>query len=228
MLFRLIVIVCLFPLTGAAQTDTSLQNRLDFTIAKYHQTRGEHSALYNGGRHEGYQFVEGHPYFSGKEWRKGSVTYQGVRYTNIPMLFNLVTEEVVVQYADGFHSISLLPEYVSDFSIDENRFVALSDSSLPTRGIYQKLFEGKMAVLAKRTKFLEENIINQKLYRKFIERNQYYILKDRTYYEVDGEKALLAFFPGRKREVREFLHKNKIRYRKNPEAAIVTVARQFS
>lgn len=59
MLFRLILIVCLFHLITAAK-NSSLQNRLDFTIAKYHQSRGAHSPLYNGGRHERYRFLEGH------------------------------------------------------------------------------------------------------------------------------------------------------------------------
>jgi hypothetical protein len=78
-------------------------------------------------------------------------------------------------------------------------------------------------VLVKRVKYIEETIKDE-LEREFLPQDLYFILKDDTYYSIKNYKGLLAVLKDRSKEVKQYLRRNKIKYRKGPENAIVKAA----
>ena len=57
--------------------------------------------------------------------------------------------------------------------------------------------------------------------REFIQLDLFFIQKDSTYYPVKSYKGLLTILKDRSKEVKQYLRKNRIRYRKGPENAIL-------
>jgi hypothetical protein len=85
------------------------------------------------------------------------------------------------------------------------------------------MYTGRIIVLVKRAKYIEETIKDE-LEREFLPKDLYFIKKEGSYYAVKNYKGLLAILKDRSREVKQYLRRNKIKYRKGPENAIVKAA----
>jgi len=213
----------------AAETHFT-QTAIDSAVASYHQFTGKRSRLLNGLEYTGYTKIEGHAYFLDDQWQTGSVVYDGLVYNNIPMQYDLLKDFVVVLHPDGYPAFRLFNEKVTEFTLARHRFIrivrdSLSLSPLAT-GYYDELYNGKLLVLAKRTKLIDERV-SDKLDRMFIAKNYYYIRKDGVFYSVKSYKDLLTILKDRSKEIRQYLRKNKIKYRKAKENAIVKAAAYY-
>src|SRR5882672_6840210 len=100
------------------------------------------SHLYNGILYKEYNphsNDEGNPFFLSDDWTDGSVYYDGERYDNVPLLYDLVKERLVVEHAYGGVKLELISEKINNFSMAGHTFVRLvsdtSTSSLRT-GFY--------------------------------------------------------------------------------------------
>ena len=93
--------VFLFPISVLAQPapeDSSLyQSAFAHTVDVYYRQLGDQSPLYNGRLYSGYGFAfkEGIPYFLSAEFRRESVVYDGIRFDNIPLLYDDLSEAVI-------------------------------------------------------------------------------------------------------------------------------------
>jgi hypothetical protein len=181
------------------------------------------SRLYNGIEHLGYSFrIKGHAYFLQRELQTGTVVYDELEFVNVPMLYDLFKDQVVIQHFNGFTRIGLVQEKVTAFTLNGHHFIRL-DSLLGApiiTGYYDELYSGRLKVLAKRGKYIEETIKDE-LEREFIQKDLFFIQKDSTYHAIKNYKGLLTLLKDRSKEVRQYLRKNRIKYRKGPENAIV-------
>lgn len=198
---------------------------IDTTIALYHQFTDKQSRLYNGPEHIPYSpALEGHAYFLDKLLHKGTVLYDGMIYNNVPMQYDLIKDNLVIAHFDGFFRMNLVTEKVKEFSFNGHQYVRLEKDSvngLPfATGFYDRLYAGKTTVLAKRTKRIEETVTDRVI-QKVTEKDFYYIYNGKEYLHVRSFKSLLSNVKDRSKEVRQYLRKNKIRYRKERENAIV-------
>ncbi|OQP66864.1 hypothetical protein A3860_00400 [Niastella vici] len=181
------------------------------------------SRLYNGIEHLGYAFkIKGHAYFLQRELQTGSVVYDGLEFVNVPMLYDLLKDQVVVQHFNGFTKIGLVHEKVTAFTLNGHHFIRLDSLLGPPiiTGYYDEVYTGRLKVLVKRGKYIEETIKDE-LEREFIQKDLFFIQKEGTYYAIKNYKGLLALLKDRSKEVRQYLRKNRIKYRKGPENAIV-------
>jgi len=181
------------------------------------------SRLYNGIEHLGYAFkIKGHAYFQQKELQTGSVVYDELEFVNVQMLYDLLKDQVVIQHFNGFTKIGLVQDKVTAFTLNGHHFIRLDSLvGVPIiTGYYDELYSGRLKVLAKRGKYIEETIKDE-LEREFIQKDLFFIQKEGTYYAIKNYKGLLAILQDRSKEVKQYLRKNKIKYRKGPEYAIV-------
>lgn len=198
---------------------------IDTTIALYHQFTDKQSRLYNGPEHIPYSpALEGHAYFLDKLIHTGTVVYDGIIYNNVKMQYDLIRDYLVIVHFDGFFRMNLVTEKVKEFSFNGHQYVRLEKDSvngLPfADGFYDKLYSGSMTVLTKRTKRIEETVTDR-LIQKVVEKDFYYVYNGKKYIHVRSFKSLLDIVKDRSKEVRQYLRKNKIRYRKERENAIV-------
>ena len=215
-----------------AIVDTNFyQISINNAIDQYHRSRGEQSALYNGVQHIGYSpLIEGHAYFETKEWQKGWVIYYGVLYKNVSLKYDLLNDEVVIQHPDAFHAIALLSENVKEFFLPGHLFVRIEqDSIIPlATGFYEKLATGTISTFVRKTKNIKEDIETRQIKRSFIDIDFYYALKDGVYHSIKNRRSMLNLVGDKKKEIKKYLKKSKIKYSENPQLALVKIAEYYT
>jgi len=200
-------------------------------ISFYHQFTNKTARLYNGIHHLGYpNHIEGFAYFPDNAFHTGSVVYDGIRYSNVPMKYDAFQDELVILHYSRL-AMSLHSEKVKEFTYSGRRFIRLVPDSVRYSwlftGFYEELHKGpRVTLLARRKKFIEEKVTDQ-LEQRFILSEFYFIHRDDTWYVVRGFKSLLQILHEHAREIRQYLKKNKMRYRKHREAVIIMAVQHF-
>lgn len=224
-----------------AKDSTSL-NEIAGIVSLHNSALGENIHLYNGPENRGYNHLAtGHPYFQADELQNGTVYYDDTYYENVPMLYDLLQDNVVIQqYVSNKNGASeeykkilrqdLIRNKVSWFTLPGHEFVRLAtDSSslgMP-EGFYERMYNGKVKLFAKRTKRYIEEVKGQELDRRFEQTNNYYILQNGKYYTVRSAKSLPGILKDKKREVNTFYRTNRKKYKKNKEQLIFEAVRYY-
>ena len=242
---KLYCLCCLILcMNGSAQSqlsDSSLLNEsLLKIIALHDQALGENIHLYNGPANTGYNHLSiGNPYFQDDIVQPGSVFYDGIIYRQVQMLYDLVLDNVViVRYSND----SLSPEYrnslrmdlikdrVGWFTVAGHDFIRLDSDSNSINmkgGFYDRVFDGNIKVLIKRTKKYTEEVKGLELERRYDVVDYYYILKDGRYHSIKSKKSLLQLLKVKKKELSMFARKNKLKFKKNREGYITGLSRYY-
>lgn len=196
------------------------QEALDNTMALYHQSFGNQSALYNGSMYGEYlfRFIAGHPFFNSPAPAAGSVIYDGIRYDSIYMRYDEIRDMLVIN-SQG-ERIQLFGEKVEYFRLFDSDFIRLvKDSltnSLVSTGFYNLLYKGKIYLLKKQIKTIREVISTGMELQHFADaKDYYYIKKDDGIYPIRNKKELFRFFGGRKKEMQQFIRANNLNFRKD-------------
>jgi hypothetical protein len=210
---------------------SSLQKKK--AISVYYQSLQQQSGLYNGSEYVPYvdMLKEGHPYFDTSKMVNGSVYYDGMSYTNVPMLYDIVRDELIILHFNKVFFLQLIKSKTESFEILEHSFVHLGRDSTKKEGVrdgfYDLLYNGKIKLYAKREKVIQETIPNMTIERKIYSKNRYFIFKKDHYTEVYGKKSLLNFFDDKKTMLKQSLKKQKIKFRKQRERAITAIVEQY-
>jgi hypothetical protein len=204
----------------------------DSVIALFNSTLRSNVGLYNGSEYlYGGHNVKGFPYFKSDNTLKGSVMYNGNLYNDVPMRFDLTTNELIILDYTRNYPIKLLASKVEYFIIDSSRFINAANNygmALPqTTDFYEVLYNNKSTVLARKEKQL---VLSSKLdendshYTAF---NWYYIFANGKLYKVDNEKSVLNAFEEKKTDIKKFIKANDISFKKNFENAVVQTAAYY-
>jgi hypothetical protein len=232
-------LLILLGLTVLCQATSAQDSVADSTYAKaaydnavnyYYKYTDKQARLYNGFLHIGYSHkIEGNAYYPDATWRRGTVVYDGLTFPGTNMMYDVYKDELVIQH---FHRlmITLHNEKIKEFSWEGHRFIRhvrdSAEKGSPATGFYQELYKGRSSLLARRQKILEETVTDV-LEQKFISKNFYYIKRNNTWYAVKSFKELRAILKERSKEIRQHLKKNKIKYRKERERALILALQHF-
>lgn len=199
-------------------------------IEEYLEAKGQNLSIYNGIQHTGYlPSIKGSAYFKSDAWQKGAVTYDGILYKDALLKYDMVKDELIVQHPGSFLGVTLFSPRVDQFCFLNSQFIYIDKTaaSIP-EGFYEQLVRGDVNLLVKRKEIIEEKIIFSELNREFLRQDQYYVQKDGKYYAIKNEKALLNLLDEKKQEIQKYLKKNKIKFKRNPEHTLLTIAEQFN
>lgn len=221
-----------------AQNDSAyLQTTLNQTITSFNKLIGQQSRLYNGHEYQVYdRSIKGNALFplDAETWELGSVNYDGIIYKDVPMMYDIYKDVVVVLLYNKFSRYSLLNERVHDFTLSDHHFVRVEADSLNnnnsgiTTGFYDQLYGGRIEVLAKRTKTIQNSTnVTASLETYFIEKNEYYIRKGNTYYSVSSQSSFLKVLKDKKNILQQYIRENQIKFRNDPENAMAKIASYY-
>lgn len=201
----------------------SFKNAVKF----YHQFLSPETGLYNGSEYAYklyYPFVinEGDPFFLTKQFDTGTVFYNRILYENVPLLYDLVKEEVLTKNPTNTSIIRLNNEKIEWFTILGHRFIKLYKDSVNHpefhTGFYDQLYDGNTALYKKVSKIFKENTASFQGVNKYIvDVNGYYIKKNNQYYKVKNKKSLLGVLNNKKKEIDQFMRKNKLNVKRTRE-----------
>jgi len=184
--------------------------------------------IYTGREHIAYPpTIEGFAYFMSKEWQPGAVQYDGIVYPNEHMLYDLAKDQLIIQRPDGF-AVELRSDKTDGFVLLNHRFMHFTNESGLKPGFYDQLASGKIMVLAKREKIFEERLQDNAANQKFREHTTYYAGQANAFHTIRNLHSLLGMMGNKSSTVQQQLRKMGVRYRKNPEAALIMAAQYFN
>src|SRR3569833_1134939 len=92
-------ISALFASSSFAQVNTVDSASMQLASANFYKAIGQESRLYNGHEYLSYDpRIKGNALFpnDAKTWATGDVNYDGFTYSNVPMMYDIVKDAVVV------------------------------------------------------------------------------------------------------------------------------------
>lgn len=211
---------------------TFYQKAISQTRTQYLKNIGANAGIYQGSAYDHYwNKVVGSPFFLKEGLVPGKILYDGTLYENIPIAYDLLKELLVTQSFSKSVDVSLAGERVTYFSIDSHDFVRLVKDSLhndlPNSGFYERLYPGDVSIFEKREKRIKQSLKAEDNITRFIEYDYYYVRKDGRYYLVEGESDLLRIFKDQRAEIRRFLNRREMNYKKDPPGVIVQTAAYY-
>lgn len=214
----------------SAQADSlSGSSALTNAVTLFHNSTGEHSAIYNGVRHEGYRFdIKGQAYFDSNQWQNGSLYYEGILYQDIPMLYDEVKDQVVVKYFETNSAVNLVSERISGFTLAGHSFKYLSpDNGLTSPGFYDVLYHGNLSLLMKRAKYIDERVNQLAIDRTFTTNYNYFLMKGGSYYLIKNMKSIFKVLEDKEKEIRQFIKANSLDFKADEEFTLTRIAAYY-
>jgi hypothetical protein len=236
LLFRVVIYTAFSSLylnILCAQDSSSTQTSTSNAIAFYNKYIGEDAHLYNGSEHTLYDFrIKGHPYFETNLLQVGFICYDDVLYRQVVLGYDIVRDEITTNRYNNNFRISLANAKVAYFSLLNHYFVRLEQDSINktvlTGGFYDRLYNGHLKLFAKRVKKINETVTADEGDKLWFEENDlYFIQRNKKYYPIKDKNELFEFFKDIKKDLKKYLRKNKIKFKDDPESAILSSVKYY-
>jgi hypothetical protein len=192
----------------------------------------EQSRLYNGLAYEGYPYtVDGSANFQNLTvFSAGSVIYQGFRFDNLPLMYDIFQDKLISVLASSLR-YSFISDRVSEFYLNKHHFkyikVLDSTKSVIKSGFYDLIHDGKSKIYVKHFKNMQTSLEGKVVRYYFIPKTAYYIERDQKYSVISGEKSFFNYFKDKKPQLKNLLKEKKIKFRKQPEEAMILLASYY-
>jgi len=201
-------------------------------LRQYHTYIAPEVGLFRGIQYIDYDFTvqKGQPFLGPDLVRAGSVWYGGMQYDHVPMLFDLVKEQLVVMDPFNVFKISLYMDLVDSFALDGHLYFRMKDSLAPPTmrlGFWDRIYSGRLVLLKRERKSLNENImVSPDNVRFFILSSvSYYFQKGGVYRPVNDKKELFDALKDRRRsEIRRIMRRSGLDWRDNREQLLQLIA----
>jgi hypothetical protein len=155
----------------------------------------------------------------------GGVKYDGEVYENIPLYYDLVTDQVVTSYTYG-NKVQLLREKVEYFDIGTHRYVRL-DNGKVAEGFYALLYDGNLKFYARRQKVLVLKFNGNDPENAFEERVKYLILKNDVYHTVKSKGSVMSLLKDKKKEMKRVIKEEHLKFGKDREKSIARLLERY-
>jgi len=236
-IFIVILFSFLFPEKSYSQIIHQVNSEQEAQAAAqsfYSNSLAEQSGIYRGVGYTGFplRLKNGHQFFETTDPVNGSVYYDGMLYKDIPMWYDLVKNQLIVKYVDQFSMITLHNELIDEFSIFNHHFIHLGRDATGkgtlTDGFYDLVYDGKSQVLVKRSKGTLKEVNSSGVFITILkQKNEIYLKKDGVYFPVATKASVLKVLGSQHKKIQDFLKKNKIKFRKDPEGSITKMVSYF-
>lgn len=216
------LVVCLLTgITSFAQTaspliDNNDAQNINRMIDMYHLNARANDPLFNGREYERYPFYinKGIPYYMADTLKNGTLIYDGLRYNDVPLLYDQIVDELITLDFTRQHLIKLVKQKVDSFILYRTKFIAVqqADKTVPD-GYYELLYNGPTQLLRKETKKIVNNIRYGEQLEKNIESKMIYLVKHNSrYYAVTSTNSLVNVLSD-KEVVKKIIRDNRKKYK---------------
>ncbi len=177
-----------------------------------------------------YSRVTGDQFFLGNIYFKGSVTFNGRKFDNLDLKYDIHNDELILSI-ESYPVIMLNKEMVDSFSLVLGsrifRFInAGNDTPDVLKGYVNVLYDGPSALYVKYSKMIQplgDDGINDQFYQ----RHQAYLRKGAEIVPVEGKRNLLNLLEDKKSEIRDYTKKNRIRILKQDPYTYIRVLEYY-
>jgi hypothetical protein len=216
-------LICFSQKTGIDKTvQDNLLKELNFKIDSFFES----DFLLNNGRHyiPGFPKAKGHPYFNENKSVSGTLIIGSKLYKGIQLIYNLNQNFVICYIKTGENEelpIRLNNEVVTGFTIDNHVFVNNNTvNGLPPNGFYEIVYENdNIKCYAKWTKKYLKIYTRDYMGEFDSQYRTLYLIVNGVTKEIQSKIGFLNSFGERKKKVKIFMKRNKMRFSQmsNPE-----------
>lgn len=222
----------LAQVTASSQTGGSDLPGVQYALALYDSATVESQHLYNGQQYYIYDSKsDEHQFYLSEQWMPGTVVYDGQLFRSVPMLYDIVKDEVAVKYVQSFGNVALQSQKVHSFSLADHTFVRLiagqPEAGGLRTGFYDVLYDGTTKLLARRKKDRLQQITDTKIVIEFPEKDAFYIFKNGEYNPVHSKSSILFLLEDQKKPLKKYTRQHRLSFRENREAAITALASHY-
>jgi hypothetical protein len=220
----------------APSSDAQLAASVASVQKQYTASFADAPYLFNGPEYVDYAMRypvrRGHQFFGVPEKQPGSVYYNGQLFSNLLLAYDVALDQVVVPLPNSPLTFRLVNEKVAYFQVNDHRFVRLVADSASYQvlrtGYYEVLLDSRVQLLAKRTKRLQEQIVQQRIEVDFKPGNRLFINKAGVYYPINKKGDATRLYSDKNKEVREYLKERKLSFGKAAfEASMLQLAEYY-
>ncbi|TCC90159.1 hypothetical protein EZ428_12800 [Pedobacter frigiditerrae] len=188
----------------------------------------EQSRLFNGPTYYTYgSGVDGSAIFLDTTFIKGTIFYEGIKYNEVPLMYDLYIDKLVSVVAGSAYS--LISEKVSEFEIANHHFRYLNFENSANKapfepGFFEVLYDGKIRVIAKHNEKLGFSTKLDIPYY-FKPKTVYLLEKDNHFYKFSDDGSLINLLDKNKKEMKKLLQEASVRFKDDPIKVILLIAK---
>ncbi|MFD0795169.1 hypothetical protein ACFQZX_16220 [Mucilaginibacter litoreus] len=195
----------------------------------------DQSRLYNGPEYTFYDpLIKGNAYYNeAPKFEPGAVMYDGVLYSDVPLLYDLNKDCLAVLLLNKTNMIRLIDQRVAYFDLLGHHFKRIdlnNDKSIITPGFYDVIYgSDKLEILAKRRKeILTKSTLASTFESYFNPQINYFIKLNGIYKSINSKSALLSVFKDRKKDLEQYIKSNNLNFDDSQkERSMVQVAAYY-
>lgn len=196
----------------------------------FHTLKGN-AQLFNGSEYLMSNLkTEGHPFFGSNTLMSGSLEFGGVIYYDLPLLYDLVSDEIIIEDFTRTHYIRLPKEKIARFTIPGHEFVRITQDSTTEfasdQGFYEVIYTGPVSVFLQTKKYMRYRTDAEKVNYRYISRTTYFLLKDHELIKITNLSSLLSAFGNKKADLKKFYRSRHLDFKKDTQKTIVSIVRQ--
>ncbi|WP_162052808.1 hypothetical protein [Pontibacter pamirensis] len=228
-----------FLFTGITHAQSSpvdtafLQSSVQHALAAYEEAVGVQTHLYNGTEYVDYKkpHFEGDQFFISKAVVRGNVFYDGAWYKQVPLLYDVVTDEVILPHNSSGLMLKLINGKVDTFQLHGHTFVHHKADSAGQNilqpGFYDLMYSQDTQFLVKRIKEMQDRATPDGMEGEFRMVDKFYIRKDGQFHQVNSKRSVYKVFKDKKRQLQKYASAQRFKFRKQREEAILALTRYY-
>ena len=187
--------------------------------ARYMKQAGGSALLYRGHKAYSYPMAYNGTYFwDGPSFTEGTVLYNGIAYTGLPLNIDASRQDLLVKTPSGGADKVLARDFVKEFTLGSRRFLNLQPyyGDAAPEGYWEVIYDGKAKVVKQVVRTLQQDLdgtlrsqmgYDESTYRSqvhniFTRQTRYcYISESGQIEPIRRRSQLLKFYKDRKREI---------------------------
>lgn len=180
--------------------------------------------------HNRYAKAQGDPYYPSDEFLKGSVTFNGVKYSDLDLRFDICNDELILRI-ESRPVIIMNKEMVDSFSLYfEGRVYHIINTGNDASGIFKgyvnALYSGRSKLYAKYTKIIYPLGADGR-YDLFHQAHSLFFVTDSGVVPVKGKRAMLKLLEAERKEINAYLRNNRVRITWKDPYSFIPVVKHF-
>ena len=232
--FALLLIALFYVRTAACDAQSSdtafVQSAVNNALKGYKEAVGMQTHLYNGTEYVNHfkPYLVGNQFFETNSFSKGNIYYDGAWYTDVPMLYDVINDDVVTMHNSSGSKLKLINAKIDTFRLRGHTFVRFGNGqTILQPGFYDVLYSSGIKLLVSRRKSIQERATQRGMEGEFQVEDKLYICKDSSCYPVSSKRSVYAALQDKKQQLRKFASQQHLRFRKNREASILALVKYY-
>jgi hypothetical protein len=210
------VLFSAFSFAVHAQEDSTQQLTFDQIYLAAEKEYGLHQELTSGLVPPGKDpDAIGHPYFMDYYSNQGRMTYRGKKYVDLNLRFDIFHQELLLIYPHKGreYKVWIHKEFLSEFTVENKRFIHQSPGSQGEQRFYQVLGKGiPVQVLYYREKGLSKVNSGDSEKSLYEERKDSFVLLENKMHEYKGNRSFTGLFsPDLSKDIKSYLRKHSVK-----------------